>query len=182
MRLGANLSNAEGKWMVRFTGEELKVATKGGQLNTFTLPFPEDLVPQLEAYLHTWRPCLERLSGGRFTHVFLNRYGKPYGINPLNMCVKNRLYRYTGKACHAHLIRTIWATEYIRQTGNVYNAAVLLNDRMETVVKQYSHLMEQGVAEQTDRWVQQRFSGNVSNVLLPEGAAIIPDGTKAKPA
>jgi hypothetical protein len=52
----------------------------------------------------------------------------------------------------------IWATEYIRQTGNVYNAAILLNDRLETVVKQYSHLMEQGVAEQTDRWVQQRLS------------------------
>ncbi len=49
-----------------------------------------------------------------------------------------------------------WATEYIRNTGDFYGAAVMLNDTLHVVIKQYSHLMEHGIAEKTDRWIQQQ--------------------------
>jgi len=58
--------------------------------------------------------------------------------------------------------------DVIRDTGNVYRAAVLLNDRLETVVRRYSHLTEQGVAEQTDQWVQQYFVGSGKKATGPE--------------
>jgi hypothetical protein len=138
MQLKKNLyRDAKGTWIMRFEGEQLKVGQKHGQLNTFTLPFPPDLIPQLEEYLQIWRPCLERLTNGRFPHVFLGRYGNPYNRHTLRNRVTDVLYRYTGKACHPHLIRTIWARRY-PHNGNVHRAAVLLNDRMETVVRRYS--------------------------------------------
>jgi hypothetical protein len=169
MQLDENLfRDPQGKWMLRFAGAQLKVAQKKGHLNTFLLSFPEDLVPRLEEYLQTWRPILAQRSGGRFRHVLLTRFGGPYAVDTLRATVKQTVYRYTGKALHPHLIRTIWATEYIQETGDLYGAAILLNDRLETVVKQYSHLREQGIAEKTDRWVlDQLVNGGTERVPAP---------------
>jgi hypothetical protein len=44
------------------------------------------------------------------------------------------------------------------ETGNYGRAAVMLNDRLETVIKQYAHLTEHGVAEQTDQWIVRKFA------------------------
>ncbi len=174
MQLEENLfRDPQGRWMIRFAGAQLKVEQKKGQLNTFLLPFPEELVPRLEEYLQTWRPILAQRSGGRFRHVLLNRFGRPYTVATLRAKVKYTVYRYTGKALHPHLIRTIWTTEYIQQTGDLYGAAIMLNDRLETVVKQYSHLTEQGIAEKIDRWIhtQSRHGGTarLQSSLLPNG-------------
>jgi hypothetical protein len=39
-------------------------------------------------------------------------------------------------------------------------AAVMLNDRLETVVQNYSELLDHGVAEKTDRWIQEITKGS----------------------
>ncbi len=44
------------------------------------------------------------------------------------------------------------------ETGNYGRAAIMLNDRLETVIQQYAHLTEQGVAEQTDHWLAGKFA------------------------
>jgi hypothetical protein len=45
------------------------------------------------------------------------------------------------------------------ETGNYTTAAIMLNDRLETVIKRYAHLTEQKVTEQTDRWLVGKFNG-----------------------
>src|SRR5215510_3835084 len=79
--------------------------------------------------------------------MFLTMEGNPYSPGGLRELVKRTTYRYTGVNLHPHLIRTIWATEYLKKTGDLYRAAVMLNDKLETVVKNYPHLSERGVAE-----------------------------------
>ena len=52
---------------------------------------------------------------------------------------------------------TTWATEYIKETGDLYGAAIMLNDQLQSVVQNYSHLMDQGMAEKADRWIQKQL-------------------------
>jgi len=148
MELGKNLyKNTDGEWTLHFAGEQLKIAQKQGKENIFELAFPPRLVPLLEQYLEIWRPVMARKGTDPGQHVFLNIHGRPYETNALTLAVVTRVYRYTGKKLHPHLIRTIWATEYIKKTGDLYRAAVMLNDKLETVVANYSHLSLKGVAE-----------------------------------
>ncbi len=57
------------------------------------------------------------------------------------------------------MIRTIWATEWIKNThGDFYTAAVMLNDKLETVIKNYSELLEEDVAEKAYRLVNERMN------------------------
>jgi len=148
MELGKNLyKNTDGKWILHFAGEQLKIAQKQGKENIFELPFPPRLVPLLEQYLEIWRPVLVRKGRDSGQHVFLNRFGKPYNMIAMRNSVVSLVYLYTEKKLHPHLIRTIWATEYIKKTGDLYRAAVMLNDKLETVVANYSHLSLKGVAE-----------------------------------
>ena len=123
----------------------------------FDLPFPATLVPVLEDYLTTWRPILCAVSARPENHVFLTQHGQPYRLNPLGATVKNIVYRYTGKAWHPHLIRTVWATEWIRKThGDFYTVAFMLNDKLETVIANYAHLLEEDVAEKAYRLIDER--------------------------
>jgi site-specific recombinase XerC len=97
---------------------------------------------------------LLRLSGKEHRELFLNRLGEPYSLDTLSVAVKRHVYSYTGVATHPHAIRSIWATTFIRDTGDFYSAAIMLNDTLETAIKRYAHLMEQGVAEKSDQWLQ----------------------------
>jgi hypothetical protein len=157
MKLDHNLYRTpEGQWRIRFATDELKVATKRGQPNVFDLPFPPTLVSTLETYLNTWRPILSRINNA--PQVFLNRYGQPFNTNTIRTNMKGHIYRFTGRLWHPHMIRTTWATEWIQSSGDFMTAAIMLNDRLETVIKNYSHLREENVAENAYEWVQKRIN------------------------
>ena len=152
MQFDKNLfQDAHGIWRIIFRGDELKVASKRGSLNEFNLPFPPSLVPHLEEYRKYWYPRLLLPTRNKpettSSYVFLSRSHRPYSVDSLNAIIKRRIYAYTKKALHPHMIRTIWATEYIRKTGDFYDAAYMLNDRLETVIAQYTHLRGENVAE-----------------------------------
>ena len=161
MKLGDNLyHDAESKWRLTFRGDELKVGTKRGRINSFDQHFPEDLVPVLEEYLKIWRPILLSLSPHphQERHLFLTNRGTPHERRNLTATTSRIIYRYTGKHWHPHIIRTVWATEYIRNThGDFYTASVMLNDRMETVIANYTHLLEEDVAEKAYRIIAERL-------------------------
>ena len=127
----------------------------------FDLPFPLPLVPHLEEYLTHWRPRLllptRTKSETTSPYIFLSRSLRTYSVDSLNAIIKRRIYTYTGKALHPHMIRTIWATEWIRQThGDFYTAAIMLNDRLETVIAKYTHLLDENVAEKAYRLIEER--------------------------
>jgi hypothetical protein len=57
-----------GSWWIDFKGDELKVAERGGKINTFHVAFPPELVDHLEEFLARFRPILS--DGDTDPHVF----------------------------------------------------------------------------------------------------------------
>jgi site-specific recombinase XerD len=159
MRLDENLYKDNGIWRITFRGEQLKVAVKRGRTNVFDLPFPQTLVPLLEDYLTTWRPLLLAKSSLATNCVFLSLRGTPYERTNLKDATQDIVHRYTGKHWHPHIIRSVWATEWIRKThGDFYTAAIMLNDKLDTVIANYAHLLEEDVAEKAYRLIEERNS------------------------
>jgi hypothetical protein len=144
-----------GTWRLTFRGEQLKVAVKRGRPNILDLPFPEKLVPVLEDYLRIWRPILLTAASQPSKLVFLTRHGGFYNDQALMLQAKKIVYRYTGKAWHPHIIRTVWATEMIRKGLNVLDVAKMLNDRVETVMAKYTHLLDTDAAEKAYRLIDE---------------------------
>lgn len=161
MQIDENVyKTTEGSWMIRFVGEALKIEQKNGQENDFELPFPTDLVPQLETFLSTWRPLL----GGSSRHLFLNIDGKPfYSESTFNAAFGRPIYSHTGKRFHPHLVRTVWATEYIKETHDFYGAAIMLNDTLDAVIKNYAEVLDEGTARKADEWLQSKISAKTQS-------------------
>jgi len=165
MKLDENLyRDSVGQWRIKFAGEQLKVSSRKGQTNVFDLPFPTQLIPTLENYLETWRPVLATLNTNGDNHVFLNSRGRPYIRTSFTNTLKHVVWSFTDKHWHPHIVRTVWATEWIKNThGDFYTAAIMLNDSLETVISRYSYLLDEGVAEKAYQLVNERMNGHVSN-------------------
>jgi hypothetical protein len=157
MRLKDNLyQDVHGLWHITFRGDELKIATKRGKLNVFDVYFPETLVPVLEDYLRVWRPLLLTDDQPSSSRVFLASRGVPYTEIRLRTTTKAIVYRYTGQCWHPHITRTVWTTEWIRNSGDFHTAAVMLNDRLDTVIARYTHLLEEDVAQKAYKLIDAR--------------------------
>jgi hypothetical protein len=159
MKRDTNLyQTPEGQWRIRFSGDELKTAMKRGQLNAVDFPVPPVAIPHLMQYLETWRPLLAQIH--HRPEVFLNIHGQPWEEDAFSQRVKRVVYEHTGRYFHPHMIRTVWATEWIKSSGDFMTAAIMLNDRLETVIANYSHLRDENVAENAYKWVQGRVNGH----------------------
>ena len=113
MTLQRNLyQDHEGVWRIRFSGQELKVDRRDGGVNRYECVFPPDLVPLLEEYLTIWRP---RLAKAGEEHVFLNSKGHPFSANRLTGVVAVTTMRFARVGVTPHMIRDIFATEYLKQ-------------------------------------------------------------------
>jgi len=169
MKLGENLyKDSDGNWHIKFVGEQLKVATKKGKTNVFDLPFPPDLVPDLETYLNVWRPILAKMTNHQYPHVFLKKSGYTWDTKfnhnestNFNVLIRRTTYAYLGRFTTPHMVRTIWATEWIKNThGDFYTVAYMLNDRLETVIASYAELLDEDVAEKAYRTIHERINGH----------------------
>jgi hypothetical protein len=119
-----------------------------------------------------WRPLLTKLKTANFIvrnddvaarvdnqeHVFLNAIGGLYSDHLLLSKFKQATYRYTKVAVNPHMLRTIWATEYILDTNNFIDAAYMLNDKVETVLKHYAHLTAATSESRAQAWLAQKLS------------------------
>lgn len=166
---GRNLFQKDGRWFVRFQGEELKIAhRKNGKdgLNLYTHEVPPELSKLLNEYLSIWRSVLvahqrkaacgkEKISdqAGRATgqeYVFLSALGQPFTTHLLCRKFVNASYRFLGKTINPHMYRTIWATEYIIRTKDFVGAAYMLGDKVETVLAHYAHLLDERIKTEVD--------------------------------
>ncbi len=160
---GQNLYRRNGKWLLRFSGHELKIPFIGGAVHSIEHEFPDDLVNLLEEWLWKWRPL--QISGNRTPQeakhcskngqefVFLTMVGGPLYANRINEAVQGATYKFTGIAVNIHMIRTIWATEYIKATRNVIDAAFMLGDTVETVLRCYAKLLDQECGKRASEWM-----------------------------
>jgi len=158
MSLDKNLyQDHRGVWQIRFVGMELKVATRRGQPNRYEFPFPADLVPLLEEWLKDWRPKVARADD---THVFMNTQGNPFtkGRDVSDMIARTS-YRFTGIGITAHLIRDVWATEYLEANpGDVSGAARRLGNTEQMIWLHYAHLLKQNVDARAEAFLQGMFA------------------------
>ena len=136
--------------------------------------FPSDLVNLLEEWLWRWRPI--QILGQKGRHkgsersrnsqefVFLNMAGRPLTAEGVNEAFKRATYKFTGIAVNVHMIRTIWATEYIKDTKNVVDAAFMLGDTVETVLKSYAKLLDQDCGKRASQWVAKTLENEPPSV------------------
>jgi hypothetical protein len=128
-----------GVWQLRYQGEQLKIATRGGRTNEFHVPFPPDLVAHLEEYLHEFRPCLR--NADRDPHLFLSATGRPLTGKVLARRLFITVYSRLGRRLYPHLLRTIWTDTYLLNSGgDIDTAAYMLNDSVSTVLQHYHEI------------------------------------------
>ena len=137
MKLGHNLYQTAEGWMLHFRGRELKKDRRNGRENVYLVSFPSELTGVLDEFLKKWRPKLDRHDS---EFVFLSRAGKPLSQGALHKQMTHTTYEYTGLSTNPHLIRHIWATEFLMTTQKFTAAATMLGDRLETVLRRYAHL------------------------------------------
>jgi integrase len=158
MLLGKNLfQDNAGIWQIRFVGTELKVAMRRGQTNRYEFPFPSDLVTLLEEWLKDWRP---KLAAPGEDHVFLNARGKrlTQGKHVSDM-IARATYRFTGVGVTSHIIRDIWATEYLGKfPGDIAGAARRLGNTEAMVLAHYAHIIKRDVDSRAEAFLQGTFA------------------------
>src|SRR5574341_392883 len=162
---GRNLYKREGKWYIRFVATELKISHRKGEVHRIEHEFPNDIVPLLEEWLSQWRPILisfqtsdhsgsERVGSGQ-EFVFLNSVGTPLTLDQVTWAFQSATYKFTGVAMNPHMVRTIWATEYIKSTRNFIDAAYMLGDTVETVLQSYAKLLDEDCEKRAKVWLAQ---------------------------
>jgi hypothetical protein len=140
MQLGKHLSKDQhtGHWHLEFRGDELKIGARGGQVNTFHVDLTSycpAFLPWLEEFLTVHRRRLPNSADSPF--LFLSTHGKPFSAVGLGQTLSHTVAMRTGKRFYPHLIRTIWASEFLKETGDFTTAATMLGDTIGTVMKTY---------------------------------------------
>ena len=114
----------DGHWQLHFRGDELKIGTRRGKVNTYRVNLTDycpEFIPVLEEFLREYRP---RLPGPATSpHLFLTYRGNPFTQRSLDGELSSAVVRRTGQRFYPHLIRTIWATEYLEKTQDFATAA-----------------------------------------------------------
>jgi integrase len=140
MQLGKHLAKdpTTGHWHLEFRGDELKVGNRGAQVNTYHVDLTEycpEWLPLLEEFLQVHRPKLPNATTSRY--VFLSQHGKPHSGKSLHVDLSEAVAMRTGQRFYPHLVRSIWATEYLEATQDFTTAATMLGDTLGTVMKAY---------------------------------------------
>ncbi len=105
---------ADGRWYIKLGSQDYKT---GRAYKEQTLEVPENIYPELEAWLNEWRAVLQP------THnfVFCQLNGKPYTSESLYQLFRHAIYRASvvlfgeGKALNPHLVRDMAVTYFIRE-------------------------------------------------------------------
>lgn len=155
MKTDLNLYREHDRWWIEFRGEELKVARRRGRQNVLRYCFPADLVPDLEEFLTVWRPLLP---GSQLKELFTTKGGQTFSPSTLNQEIKKTIYTYTGRPTNIHVLRDIWATEFLMKTQDFITAAEILGDRVETVLQHYADLYNANAGEIADTFTQKILS------------------------
>jgi hypothetical protein len=157
MRLEKHLyRDGQGHWHLAFAGEDLKVGRRRGRPNSFRLDlsaYAPELISHLEDYLTRARPRLPRAEAD--PHVWLTKGGRPYAEGTVYAELRAAVDRRLGRHFYPHLIRTIWATEFINATGDFTTAAYMLNDSVQTVLRRYQALLDRDLQAKAQAFLRQ---------------------------
>ena len=142
LRLDRHLYQEAGHWHLHFSGDDLKIGHRGAQVNTYHVDLTDycpDFLPVLKEFLEGVSPLPPQSHGS--TLLFLTQGGKPYTKNALHHELSVAVALRTGQQFYPHLIRTIWATEYIEKKRDFTGAAYMLGDNVATVLRAYQDIL-----------------------------------------
>jgi hypothetical protein len=128
-------------WRLEFRGKELKIEEGKTGKNRYHMDisarFPE-LIPLLEEWRTVHRPKLPNADSSRL--VFLSQQGKPHSVKSIHTEISEAVGRYTGQRFYPHLIRTVFATEYLNaNNGDYRGAAAALGNDPKTLMRTYDN-------------------------------------------
>jgi hypothetical protein len=139
MRLDQHLYQDQADhWHLHFSGADLKIGHRGSQVNEYHVDLTEycpDFIPVLVEFLTAHRPHLPKATDSKL--LFLTQGGKPYTSNAMHAEISLAVSMRTGQRFYPHLIRTIWATEFLEKTQDYATAATMLGDTLAMVMKTY---------------------------------------------
>jgi integrase len=133
-----------GHWQLAFVGDELKIGQRGAEINKYELnlsTYRPEFIPILEEWLQVYRPKLPNATASPF--LFLSSRGAPYTMRSLHQDLAYIVALHTGQRFYPHLIRTIWATEYLKATGDFTTAATMLGDTLVVVMRTYYDIVHE---------------------------------------
>jgi integrase len=108
-----------------------------------------------------WRPKVARPDD---THVFMNTRGNPFtkGRDVADMIARTT-YRFTGVGVTPHIIRDIFATEWLEKyPGDVSGVARYLGNTEQMVWQHYAHIIKKNVDERAHVFLQETFAKGTS--------------------
>jgi integrase len=172
MRLGRDqnlFQDNAGVWQIRFVGKQLKVETRRGQPNRYEFPWPAELVGLLEEWLQVWRPKVQTDKTQDF--VFCNSRGKPFTVGKhVSDMIQRQTYRFTGIGCNPHMIRDIFATEWLKRfPGDTAGVARRLGNTEAMVLLHYAHIIKADVDERADQFLKETLATNTGPSLKRRG-------------
>ncbi|MGF6976583.1 integrase [Paraburkholderia sp. JPY465] len=139
---GALYRRQDGQWRIRFNAPGDFKNDGHSNEKAYDAPLPRDLSPRIEEYLEEYRPRLVQ-SNPRAIWLFPNNKGEKWQTQ--NTHVANLMKRLVPETpgFGPHAFRHLVATDYLRKHPNDFlTVTVLLNDRLETVLKAYAHLRQ----------------------------------------
>jgi integrase-like protein len=149
------------RWEIYFRGEELKVSRRQGQVNEVHFAFPQDIQWLLDEYLTFWRPKILR-SAPDTRYLLLGRYAQPLTRDHFTLRFKEAIYRFSGAYVTPHLVRDIWASEYLDETGDITGAADRLGDTPQMVMQRYAHILKRKAQQRTETWLANQLTKAIS--------------------
>lgn len=152
--------DSNGSWHLRFHGTAFK-NTKGKAKKGLYVELPKSLWEKLDTYIEKYRPILLETYEGNLEKVehdvFLNncklgayrKYGPPRTLREkaksLSEHIRYMFRSYLRVSAGGHAYRHIIATDWLKNHPDSYLiVADILHDKIETVIKDYSHLRQEG--------------------------------------
>ena len=164
MQWNIHLVQRHGHWWIRFRGDDLKVGKRGKghkKINEYAIDLTahcEELIPLFEEFRREYRP---RFPGAESSpYVFLTQVGRPFSANSLGHELSHTVGRIVGngKRFHPHLIRRLWATEYLEDTQNYSGAAIMLGDTLKVVMDTYYKPDTEQQQEKAAEWRRKKLA------------------------
>jgi len=138
---GALYRRQDGQWRIRFGANDFKNA-KGADKSAYDAPLPRAIDDRLQAYIDEYRPRLVRRTGTS-PWLFPNRMGDMWEALSRHVEKLTRRLLPETLGFGAHAFRHLVATDYLRKNPNDYpTVALLLHDKLETVLAEYAHLRQ----------------------------------------
>ncbi|APA84080.1 site-specific integrase [Paraburkholderia sprentiae WSM5005] len=136
-----NLYQRQDGWRLRFEASDFK-NERGAANKAYDAPLPRDISARIEEYLEEFRPRLLKNNPSALW-VFPSRTGTLWeNISKQVEDLTRRLIPETP-GFSPHALRHLVPTDYLRKHPNDFpTVALLLHDRLETVMTNYAHLRQ----------------------------------------